>query len=73
MMVWVAGPGTPGRKVSERMLVGVRQMKVREYKLQGVPRGTSHGYRLMVVLLVIFHPAIAAEAGGEVFVVFFLL
>ena len=43
------------------------------HKLHGVPRGTSHGHRLVVVLLVIFQPAIAVKAEEEVFMVLWLM
>ena len=72
-MVWVAGPGTAQRKMSERMSAGVRQVKARGHRLHGVPRGTRHGHGLVIVLLVIFQPAIAVEGDEEVFMVYLLL
>lgn len=38
-----------------------------------MPTGTSHGHRFVIVLLVIFQPAIAVEADEEVFMVLSLL
>lgn len=48
-------------------------MEERGHKLHGVPRGTSHGHRLVAVLLVIFQPMTGVEADGVVLVLLLLL
>lgn len=44
-------------------------MEERGYKLHGVPRGTSHSHRLMVILL----PTTGVEGDGVVLVLLLLL